>query len=139
MGGDVARAAIRDLESAFVSLAACCLHDPLWTPADVESVLGSAWRGDESGGWQRGGYGDKDAAESQSVTVVRLKDGRFGLLDESEDYTGHGCQCGASATAYASLPELQRMGVPEYGGAREAIAQACANPGSVVREAAIEA
>jgi hypothetical protein len=69
----------------FRDLLDCCLHDPQWTPADVNRII--AWRGDRQTG-----------SESSSIIVVSLKraDGSpdgYGLLTQSEDYTGHGCQC----------------------------------------------
>jgi len=118
------------LEVMFGQLSDCCLHNPSWTPADVAEVLCSVWEGDESGGWQDcnapdGQWGNwKGGTESSSRTVVRLKDGTLGLLAESEDYTGHGCQCSAAVSTYASLGDLLRFGVEEYRSeARDLIAQ----------------
>jgi hypothetical protein len=119
----------KHLETMFGQLQGCCLHSPVWTPVDVEKVLCSVWQGDESGGWTDSAipeepYGNwKTSTESGSYTVVRLKDGRLGLLSESEDYTGHGCQCSAATNAYDSLDDLLRLGIEEYQSeAREAIA-----------------
>lgn len=117
----------KGLEVMFGSLQNCCLHTPVWTPVDVAEVLASVWNGDESGGWRDckapAEYGNwKDGSDSTSYTVVRLKDGRFGLLSESEDYTGHGCQCSAATNTYESLDDLLRLGVEEWqSGARDAI------------------
>jgi hypothetical protein len=121
---------VRHLEIMFTQLLDCCLHDPPWTPGDVEQVLCSVWCGDESGGWKdceppEGTYYSwKDGTESSSYTVVRLRDGTLGLLAESEDYTGHGCQCSAAVSTYSSLADLQRFGV-EGGEARDLIARRC--------------
>lgn len=125
----------KHLEVMFRQLQGCCLHTPVWTPVDVDRVLCSVW--DSYGGSWRdsavpGEYGDwKDSTESESYTVVRLKDGRLGLLSESEDYTGHGCQCTAATNAYESLSDLLRLGV-DNDGAREAIRLRLAVPGAVV-------
>lgn len=116
-----------DVEQMFGYLQGCCLHAPVWTPVDITEVLCSVWNGDGSGGWTDSGvpgeYGSwKDSTESSSYTVVRLKDGRYGLLSESEDYTGHGCQCDAATNVYDSLDDLLRLGVEEWqSGARDAI------------------
>lgn len=104
---------IDGLRLAYDSLAACCLHDPVWSPDDVAEVLCLVWSGDDSGGdWKPG---EKTCTESQSYAVVRLSDGRYGLLAEGEDYTGHGCQCDSATTIHATLDELLSMGVVEDG------------------------
>ena len=116
----------RHLEIMFGQLQNCCLHDPAWTPVDVAEVLYSIQQADYEGGWKdstvpespRGDW--KDGADSSSYTVVRLHDGRYGLLAESEDYTGHGCRCDAAASIYGSLDELLKMGIPEQD-ARDAV------------------
>ena len=77
-----------DLVVMFGSLRDCCLHDPQWVPEDAEEEL--AWAGDRHTG-----------SESSSIVIVRLKSDGYGLLTQSEDYTGHGCRCG-SMTARAS-------------------------------------
>jgi hypothetical protein len=129
----------KHLETMFGSLQDCCLHSPVWTPVDVDKVLCSVhdadgeWRdstppADRWGAWKTG-------TESTSYTVVRLKDGRFGLLSESEDYTGHGCQCTAATNVYDSVNDLVRLGVEEWqSGARDAIRQRLAVPGAVVAD-----
>lgn len=121
---------IEELQQEFESLAGCCLHDLQWTPDDVAEVLCTVWNGDGSGGWKPG---EKECSDSNSCTVVRLKDGRFGLLDEWEDYTGHGCQCGSATAVYASMRELLEMGVPDED-ARTAIRQETAIPGQLARD-----
>jgi hypothetical protein len=101
---------VDELRSTFASLTECCLHDPQWSPDDVAEVLAVVWEGDESGGWQRG---EKQATESQAYTVVRLSDGRYGLLADSEDYTGHGCQCDSATSTFASYDDVLRLGIVE--------------------------
>ena len=115
----------RHLEIMFGQLQDCCLHQPAWTPAGVAEVLCSVQNPDYEN-WEdsivpESPGGDwKDGADSSSYTVVRLHDGRYGLLAESEDYTGHGCQCDAAASIYGSLDELLKMGIPEQD-ARDAV------------------
>lgn len=82
-----------DLDDMFKILEGCCLHDPQWYPADVEKEI--AWGGDVQTG-----------SESESVVVVKLKDGTFGLLTQGEDYTGHGCQCDSMTVKEQSLYTL---------------------------------
>jgi hypothetical protein len=108
----------KDVELMFGSLTGCCLHNPVWTPVDIAEVLCSV---EDSGGWTDCTRPSEDAyqqwkrgTESTSYTVVRLKDGRYGLLEEGEDYTGHGCQCDASTNVYDSLDDLLRLGIEEY-------------------------
>ncbi len=96
---------VKDLDALFSGLQGCCLHNPQWLPADVEAVLAGLWRG--CGGWmQVAADGSKEDTESESVFAVKLKDGGYGLLHESEDYTGHGCRCDAFTGRYGSLGEL---------------------------------
>jgi hypothetical protein len=118
----------KHLEVMFGQLQGCCLHTPVWTPVDVAEVLCSVQKTDGYGDWKDsaafdGTYGSwKDGTDSSSYTVVRLKDGRLGLLSESEDFTGHGCQCSAATNAYGSLDDLLRLGVEEWqSDARDAI------------------
>lgn len=103
------------LKDLFQYLDNCCLHEPDWRPDEVEKVLlgiyrdyGSDWKvapeGSNKQGW----------SDSESITVVKLKDGGgYGLLAEDEDYTGHGCQCGSYTGSYDSLEQLLTMGIPE--------------------------
>jgi hypothetical protein len=96
-----------ELRETYAGLLACCLHDLQWSPDDVAEPLCTVWQGDGSGGWQPDA---KQSTESSAYVVVKLKDGRYGLLEDSEDYTGHGCQCGSSTAVYGSLDELLRDG-----------------------------
>jgi hypothetical protein len=89
---------VSDLEELFKDLEQCCLHEPVWHPADVDREL--AWYGDRSTG-----------SESSSIVIVRLKSSKpgapeYGLLTQSEDYTGHGCQCDSMTVKEASLAKL---------------------------------
>lgn len=128
----------KHLEIMFRQLQGCCLHDPVWTPVDAVRVLCSVQSDYCGDGWKDctapDAYGTfKDSTDTNSYTVVRLKDSRFGLLSESEDYTGHGCQCNAATGAYDSVSDLLRLGVEEWQeGAREAIRLRLAVPGAVV-------
>lgn len=45
----------------------------------------SAWR--QYGDWR---YDEKDDTDSESFAVGQLPDGHFAVVQESEDYTGHG-------------------------------------------------
>lgn len=94
-----------DLEEMFKDLEGCCLHNPQWRPADVDKEL--AWIGDRQTG-----------SDSSALVIVRLKpvDGKrpaYGLLTESEGYTGHGCQC-SSMTAKEPTLALLLTHLDEY-------------------------
>lgn len=124
---------VKHLEKMFGYLQNCCLHSPVWTPVDADRVLCSVWRqyGDT---WNESGVPDldygggwKDGTDSESYTVVLLKNGWYGLLSENEDYTGHGCQCGAATNTYQTLNGLLQLGV-DNDGAREEIRQILTAP-----------
>ena len=82
-----------DLEEMFKDLEGCCLHDPQWHPADVAREI--AWIGSRQTG-----------SESSAIVVVGLIGGAYGLLTESEDYTGHGCQCGSMTVKEPTMRAL---------------------------------
>jgi hypothetical protein len=87
-----------DLSEMFEVLERCCLHEPQWRPGDVDREI--AWIGDRENG-----------SESSSIVIVQLKctfpDKPFyGLLTQSEDYTGHGCQCDSMTAREPSLASL---------------------------------
>lgn len=111
---------VTELDAVFRYLENCCLHEPQWRPLDVESVLAGVQHGygDE---WKPVTFEDagyvswKDGTDTESAIVVKLKDGGYGLLHESEDYTGHGCRCGAFTGRYDSLEDLLAACTPEYG------------------------
>jgi len=120
---------LEELRGEYESLAACCMHDRPWSPDDVAEVLCWVWRGD-GGTWRDG---PKDETESEGIIAVKLADGRYGLLTESEDYTGHGCQCNSATGVYASAGDMLRFGVPDEGAAG-AIRERLAIPGMVVAD-----
>jgi hypothetical protein len=123
------------VNNAFIELRGCCLHDEQWAPDDVEEVLVAWYTGGDEGGGPRlisvddfeGSsldpvhlYGPNWSAqwkpsgnEDGSIFVVSLKDGGYGLLEESEDYTGHGCQCSAFTGRYDTIEELL-LGVEQW-------------------------
>ncbi len=90
-----------DLKDMFDVLLGCCLHEPQWLPEDVDKIL--CWVGDRQNG-----------SDSSSIVIVRLKTRaaekpyglEYGLLTQSEDYTGHGCQCDSMTVRESSLSRL---------------------------------
>lgn len=91
---------VSDLTEMFSALEGCCLHKPQWRPDDVLREI--TWHGDRQTG-----------CESSSIVIVRLKPqpgqqwpGDFGLLTQSEDYTGHGCQCNSMTVREPTLAKL---------------------------------
>lgn len=111
--------ALSHLRLIFNTITGCCLAEPLWFPEDVQEVLVSVWSGS---GWEYQ-EGFKEQGDSDSLTIVSLKDGEFGLMEEAEDYTGHGCCCHSYTGRYNTLDELMRFGVEERHGARPLILQ----------------
>lgn len=48
---------------------------------------------------------------SSGVAIFALADGRFCVVRQWEDTTGHGCQCGGEAAIYASREEALLQGI----------------------------
>lgn len=90
-----------DLLDAFDYLEDCCLHEAQFTPAEVDSILAYGWM---EGGWKRELC--LTGNDGQGFAVARLKNGRYGLITASADYTGHGCQCGSMTVVADTLPEI---------------------------------
>jgi len=113
-------ATLDNLRKEFQKLLGCCLHYPVWTPDDVSSIIIGVQS--EYAGWTvvEGPYVKDIGSESESYTIVQLTDGNLGLLEEGEDYTGHGCMCGSFTGKYASLMELLESGITNNA-AREVI------------------
>jgi hypothetical protein len=87
--------------SEMESLERCCLKHPVdYKVGEIESV--KYWVPSEPDG--ETGY-----------ALFRLKDGRWGAMEESQDYTGHGWQCGSSVEFYATEEEAIRLGIGENG------------------------
>lgn len=84
---------VSDLRDMFNEVKNCCLHDPQWTPDDVQKIV--LWHGDRTTG-----------SESSSLIIAKLKDGKWGLFTQEEDYTGHGCRCGSMSVKEDTLHKL---------------------------------
>ena len=75
--------AVQMLEKA-AELKRCCLHSEAFArAATVSEVIGATCDGCEEGP-------PCDHSEASRVWLFTTKDGRFGVFEESEDYTGHG-------------------------------------------------
>ena len=49
-----------------------------------------------------------------AISVLKLRGGKFFTINEDEDYTGHGCQCGTSCNGpYDTLDEAFRLGLDD--------------------------
>lgn len=108
---------ISDLSADFASLLNCCLHNPVWTPQEVSRILfivNDESRNYSTTGKARWAEGPKSGTESESITVVQLLDGGYGVFEESEDYTGHGCQCSSRTSRHDTLTDLLSMGIDQY-------------------------
>lgn len=97
MEPDVAR--IYGFRQFTQGIQSCCLTLPEEGILDhVENV--EAWLESENEGAEGG-------------ALARLNDGRWLTLVESQDYTGHGCQCSGSMSIWPSREEAIRMGLTE--------------------------
>jgi hypothetical protein len=100
---------VSEFAKTFAMLERCCLHNPQWHPGQVVRIIDAIC--DDDGGWHVMDNGGKSFSDSSSVYLVELEDG-FGLLEESEDYTGHGCQCDSFTGKYGTLEEALQA-IPE--------------------------
>ena len=102
---------IQDIaERGFDGINACSEHsiNVIWK--DVAEVYG-AWSD---------GY---DEGEESTLSFCRLKDGRFVVVEEWSDYTGHGCQCSGTArfadsyealvNGHLTAEERDRLGIAD--------------------------
>lgn len=72
----IAKPTVDELFDRMESLTGCCLHRASIPPKpDVAEVLRMA---------------DDEQDESESFWLFRFHDGRYGVLQETSDYTGHG-------------------------------------------------
>jgi hypothetical protein len=54
-----------------------------------------------------------DYAESHGAAILKLKDGTYAAVEQWEDTTGHGCQCGGEASRHDTLMEACTIGLSE--------------------------
>lgn len=54
-----------------------------------------------------GDYGPEHSA----VALVQASNGEYGVFNESEDSTGHGCQCNADVAWFSTLDEAIEKGL----------------------------
>lgn len=93
-----------------------CGDHPLQIPLPVGiKTIYSFWRGD-------GGYETEqgDSWDNESFAIGELG-GRFYVVQEWSDSSGHGCRCDGTITEWASLEEAIRLGIGEP--QREAISR----------------
>ena len=104
-------------ESGYEQASGCGEHALGFSPEEVAEVLWAIWDGYDAGSFEYSGSDDR------TVSLCRLKDGRFGVLEESEDYTGHGCMCSGSADIFDNLEDALRLGISteDRGQARSAL------------------
>lgn len=97
----------KDLKDFIDSCQKCCMHAPIWTSSDILWALLWRWK-DNGNSWADG---PKIGTDSESFAICILKDGSFGVFEESEDYTGHGCQCSSSTSQWATIKEVIALGL----------------------------
>ena len=90
-------------------LAGCCLDhpEPDWSGAIVKKVI--RWW-DHSEGLDKDYPGDSDGSR---IAMFLTDDGRFGVLEDSEDYTGHGCQCDSAFAVFDNIAQALALGLTE--------------------------
>ena len=84
-------------------LEGCCLNHPVNYATDQIKIV-EVWCKSENAGPSGGG-------------IFLLADGRWGALEESQNYTGHGCQCCSNVVFYDTREEAIRLGLtPDLAG-----------------------
>jgi hypothetical protein len=58
--------------------------------------------------------GADGGTERDGCFVALLKDGRWLAAWDSEDYTGHGCQCSGGGAFFSTREEALRLGIGDY-------------------------
>ena len=69
----------------------CCLHSPLFHPDQVRTVL--AWAHSDVGSWKSG---PKQGTDSESISVLRLDNGKYAALEECEELEPELVACDAT-------------------------------------------
>jgi len=59
-------------------------------------------------GW---GQNCESWCDTESFAVAKLQDGRFLVVWENADSSGHGCQCDGGAGVYSTLKDAVRLGL----------------------------
>jgi hypothetical protein len=103
-GNDVVKTKEEILESTLEGLS-LCNHAPM---ADIQAVSNGEPRVTEA--YELLG----DYAESESAAVGQLRDGRWFAAEQSEDTTGHGCQCSGVLGFYSTEEEAVRLGLSQW-------------------------
>lgn len=96
---------IEDLATDIEYLTTCCMGHVMFTGDDIAEILLNGQRTHGTDGYGPIYYGIIDT-DCDTFVIVRLKNGKFGLLTASADYTGHGCQCGSMTLVKDTLPEI---------------------------------
>lgn len=68
-------------------------------PDDNTVTITGAWT-DYGSGW-----------DNESFAIGLLSDGRYLVVMESEDSSGHGCRCSGSSSVHPTLDEALRLGL----------------------------
>jgi hypothetical protein len=86
-------------------LAGCCLEhkDENWHSSIVKKVVA----------WYDTAESYAEGTERSGYVVFKTNDGRFAVLSDGEDYTGHGCQCSSSLTVWDNLRDALWLGLTD--------------------------
>jgi hypothetical protein len=104
------------VREAMEALDSCCLHNPPFGPDDINEEVWAVSSGEYREGHGLFGFskGWEFGPESSQHALVLLWDGNYGYVHASEDYTGHGCQCGAYAAVIGPDPAAVWDQIEEY-------------------------
>ena len=95
--------ALREILDLALSGCASCDHvsaDQLPEAKNVDEILYAS----VSGGW---------GPEHSATVLFRLLDGRYGVINESEDTSGHGCECNGDVSYFDDLETAIMLGLDE--------------------------
>lgn len=88
---------LKDFKEYMKFLESCCLQHPENYNVD-EIVSVDEWTISENDGPSGG-------------AIFKFKDGTWGAMEESQDYTGHGCQCNSSFAIFDNKKDAIRLGL----------------------------
>jgi hypothetical protein len=101
------RLSIQDILDSALS---CSDHHFSVEGLDLEGLTTIIALAREYGDWSTEVFPGSDVS---SFALGQLKDGRYMVVRESQDYTGHGCQCSGDMSTHTSFEDAWTFGLTQ--------------------------